>query len=147
VYTWVVDDVYTLSNNLYNGVTITSGGTYEIGGFTERNITVESFEQVVDLGVEISDPTKVVAKYRDTTDVFTYYGSDLSQHAKGFSTLDGTALVYAPGGSPFDGQVTYSNYVFQDASVTPTQWFFLTDASFAGSNTTGTLQITISEVA
>jgi hypothetical protein len=144
VYSWTVDNVNTLSNNLYNGVTITSGATYELGGFTSRLVTVGALEQVVDLGVDITNPAKVSVKYAGTTDLLTYRGSDLLQFQKGWSAVDGTQLIFTPGPEPFPN---YSNFVFQDPTVSPTSWLFLTDAAFAGSNTTGTLQIEIAEVA
>lgn len=144
VYNWTVDNVNTLSNNTYNGVTITAGDTYELGGFTSRLVTVGALEQVVDLMVNLTDPTKVTVKYAGTTDNLTYRGSDLSQFQKGWSAVDGSQLVYTAGPEPYPN---YSNYVFQDPSVTPTSWLFLTDAAFAGSNTTGTLQLEIAEAA
>ncbi len=144
VYSWTVDNVNTLSNNTYNGVTINSGSTYEIGGFTIRNVTVGALEQVVDLGVDLTDPSKVNVRYAGTADLLTYRGSDLSQFQKGWSAVDGTQLIYTPGPEPFPN---YSNYVFQDPTVTPTSWLFLTDAFFAGANTTGTLLLEIEETA
>lgn len=144
VYNWTVNNVITLSNNVYNGVTITSGSTYEIGGFTQRNITIGALEQAQDIGVMISNPNKVQVRYAGTTDLLTYRGSNLSQFQKGWSTVDGDQLVFTAGVDPYPN---YSNFVFQNAATNPSQWFFLTDANFAGANTTGTLQITISEVA
>jgi len=143
-YTWVVNNVNTLSNNTYNNIIITSGVSYEIGGFTTRLVTVGALEQVVDLNVDITDPSKVTVKYAGTTDNLTYRASDLSQFQKGWSTVDDTQLVYTPGAEPFPN---WSNFVFQDATVTPSSWLFLTDAAFAGSNTTGTLQLEIGEAA
>jgi hypothetical protein len=139
-YNWTVNNVTTLSENVYNGVSITSGGSYTLGGFTSRDVTVGALEQVVDLGVWITDPTKVTIKYTGTTDELTYRGSTLTQFQKGWSTIDETALVYTAGAEPFPN---YSNYVF----LTPSDWLFLTDADFCGANTTGTLQVTIAEVA
>ncbi len=144
VYSWTVNNVNTLSNNTYNAITITSGGSYEIGGFTLRNVVVGALEQVVDLGVDLSDPSKVIVRYAGTADILTYRGANLTQFQKGWSAVDGSQLVYTPGPDPFPN---YSNFVFQDPSVTPTSWLFLTDADFAGTNTTGTLTLEIEETA
>lgn len=143
-YNWTVNAVKTLSNNTYNGVTITAGGSYTIGGFTTRTLTVGALEQVVDLGVDITDPTKVTVRYAGTTDNLTYRGSNLTQFVKGWSAVDGNQLVYTAGAEPFQN---YSNFVYQNPTLTPTNWLFLTDAAFAGANTTGTLQIEIWETA
>ncbi len=144
IHTWTVNNVNTLSNNLYNGIVISSGGTYELGGFTTRLVTIGALEQVEDLGVAISDPSKVVVKYAGTADNLTYRASDLTQFAKGWSTVDGSQLVFTAGAEPFPN---YSNFVFQDPLASPSSWFYLTDAFFAGANTTGTLTIEIGEVA
>jgi hypothetical protein len=139
--TFGVTSVVNLANSTFTSPTITAGQNYTVGGFTTRNVTIGALEQVVDLGVVIEDPTKVVVEYAGTADPFTYRGTDLSQFQKGWSLVDGSALVYTVGAEPFQN---YSNFVF---SGSPSNWFLLTDADFAGANTTGTLQITIGETA
>jgi len=141
-FNWTIDDINTLSDNIYNGISITSGSSYEIGGFTTRTVTVGALEQVVDIGVDISDPSKVTVKYAGTTDNLTYRGSDLTQFQKGWSTVDGGQLVFTAGADPFQN---YTNFVYQDPLATPTSWLLLTDAAFAGANTSGTLLVEIGE--
>lgn len=139
-YNWTVNNVTTLSENVYNGVTISSGGSYTLGGFTSRTVTVGALEQVVDIGTEITDPTKTTVRYAGTLQDLTYRGATLTQYFQGWSTVDGSALTYTVGTEPFQN---YTNFVFDATS----KWLFITDADFAGANTTGTLQVTIVEVA
>lgn len=138
--TFDVPSATNLANTTSNP-TITSGETYVVGGFTTREIVVGALEQVVDIGVDIIDPTKVEVRYADTIPLLTYRGSDLSNFVQGWSKIDGTALVFTPGAEPFPN---YSNFVFEPGN---TSWLFLTDAAFAGTNTTGSLTIEITETA
>lgn len=150
-FTLTIDDndpkgSQTFSINMTNragiaGTTITAGETYTVGGFTNRDVTVGALEQVVDLGVLITDPTKVTVKYTGTTDNLTYRASDLTQFQKGWSKVDGAQLTFTAGTEPFKN---YSNFVFASGN---SSWLFLTDADFCGANTTGTLQVNIQEVA
>lgn len=105
-----------------NGTTITSGSAYTVGGFARRTLTFAPFSQVAAIGTPISDFMKVTAKYAGST-VLTAR-TDTSQYVAGFTitNADGT---YNPNGA----------------------YLFLTDADFAGSNTSGTLQVEIEEVA
>ena len=110
--------------NLANvvGGTITSGAGYTVGGFIKRTLTFAPFSQVAAIGTNITDFTKVNAQYTGSS-VLTRR-TDTTQFFAGFtiSNADGT---YNPNGG----------------------YLFLTDAEFAGSNTSGTLQVDIEEVA
>lgn len=124
---------------------ITAGANYTIGGFTQRVFYIGPFEQAADIGVLVSDPSKVTVSYTGST-VLTFKGSDLTQAAGGWSLLDDASLVYTAHDEPF---TNYSNYVYAGAGV-PSKWFYITDKNFADTNTgaNGTgLSITIQEVA
>ena len=105
-----------------NGTTITSGANYTVGGFVRRTLTFAPFSQTAAIGTNITDFTKVNAQYTGSS-VLTRR-TDTSQFFAGFTNTnaDGT---YNPNGG----------------------YLFLTDAEFAGSNTSGTLQVDIEEVA
>jgi hypothetical protein len=104
------------------GSTITSGAAYTVGGFANRTITFAAFERFHAIGTNIVDITKVTASYTNST-VLTRQTStaDVSQ---GFTIVDATG-TYSPTGG----------------------YLFITDAAFAGANTTGTLQLDIAEAA
>lgn len=104
------------------GNTISSGASYVVGGFARRTLTFAPFSQVAPIGTSISDFTKVNAKYAGSSTLTQR--TDTSQYFAGFTitNADGT---YNPNGA----------------------YLFLTDADFAGANTTGTLQVEIEEVA
>lgn len=110
--------------NLANvvGNTISSGAGYTVGGFAKRTLTFAPFSQTAAIGTNITDFTKVTAQYTGSS-VLTRR-TDTSQFFAGFTitNADGT---YNPNGG----------------------YLFLTDAEFAGSNTSGTLQVDIEEVA
>jgi len=110
--------------NLANvvGTTITSGAAYTVGGFVRRTLTFAPFSQTAAIGTNISDFTKVTAQYTGSS-VLTRR-TDTSQYFAGFTITDADG-TYNPNGG----------------------YLFLTDAEFAGSNTTGTLQVDIEEVA
>ena len=137
---FAVTSITNLANTNYTSVT-TTGQNYTVGGFLTRDVTVGALEQVVDLGVLITDPTKITVVYAGTVDNLTYRATDLTQFQKGWSKVDGTALVFTAGAEPFQN---YSNFVYTAGN---TSWLYLTDADFAGANTSGTLQITIGEAA
>lgn len=105
-----------------DGNTISAGANYVVGGFVRRTLTFAPFQQTAPIGTNIQDFSKVVAKYAGSSDLTRR--TDTSQFFAGFTitNADGT---YNPNGG----------------------YMFLTDAEFAGSNTTGTLQVEIEEVA
>ena len=104
------------------GTTITSGAAYTVGGFSTRTITFPAFAQYTAIGTTIVDITKVTAAYTGST-VLTRY-ADTGQHFQGFTIVDATG-TYSPTGG----------------------YLFITDAAFAGANTTGTLQLDVTEAA
>lgn len=106
-----------------NGTTITSGASYAVGGFKRRSITFPAFTQYAAIGTAITDFTKVTARYGGTADDLTRR-SDTTQFTAGF-TIVNSAGAYNPNGTHL----------------------FITDAAFAGSNTSGSLTLEIEEVA
>lgn len=110
--------------NLANviGTTITSGGTYTVGGFPTRTITFAAFERWHAIGTNVTDITKVTASYTGATTLTRY--TDTGDHFQGFTIVD-AAGNYDPTGG----------------------YLYISDAAFAGSNTTGTLQLDITEAA
>jgi hypothetical protein len=102
------------------GSTISSGSTYTVGGFATRTITFPAFAQFAAIGTTIVDITKVTAAYTGSTTLTRY--SDTAQHFQGFTIVDATGTYSATGG-----------------------YLFISDAAFAGSNTSGTLKLDITE--
>lgn len=101
--------------------TIKAGDTYIIGGFLVRDLTVPALSQMVAIGTHVVNPQKVNAYYKGA-DKLTYH-ADLNQHAAGFSIVN-SAGEFDPNGN----------------------FLFLSDANFAGTNTSGTLLLTVEEV-
>lgn len=105
------------------GSTISSGAAYTVGGFARRTLTFAAFSQVAAIGTNISTFSKVTAKYAGTENDLTRR-TDTAQATASF-TITNSDGSYNPNGG----------------------YLFLNDAGFAGSNTTGTLQVEIEEVA
>jgi hypothetical protein len=115
----------TLSMTGLAGVTgssITSGASYTVGGFAVRTITFPAFAQYAAIGTNVVDITKVTASYTGST-VLTRQASTANV-SQGFTIVNAVG-VYDPTGG----------------------YLFITDADFAGANTTGTLQLNIAEAA
>jgi len=115
----------TLSlTNLANvaGSTITSGSAYTVGGFVSRTITFPAFARFTAIGTNIVDITKVTASYTG--------GSVLSRQTSTVDVFQGFTIVDING----------------DYSATGA-YLFISDSAFAGSNTSGTLQLDIAEAA
>jgi hypothetical protein len=104
------------------GTVITAGSAYNVGGFPLRTITFPAFAQFAPIGTTVADFSKVAASYTGAS-VLTRY-SDTAQHFQGFTITDGSGNFDPNGG-----------------------YLFISDAAFAGSNTSGTLQLDIEEVA
>jgi len=119
--TFTIDSM--LNQALISGTVITAGGTFTIGGFTLRQITYPAFSRYEAIGTNISDPTKVQVKYAGTTQLLTYQASTANA-VRGFSVVNSAGVFSANG-----------NYLY------------LSDADFAGANTTGSLVVDIEEVA
>lgn len=105
------------------GSTISSGAAYTVGGFVQRTLTFAAFSKTAPIGTNISTFTKVRARYSGTADDLTRR-SDTTQFVAGFTITDAAGNYNPTGG-----------------------YLYLTDANFAGSNTTGTLQVDIEEIA
>lgn len=104
------------------GSTITSGAAYTVGGFSTRTITFPAFARYAPIGTSVVDFTKTSASYTGST-VLTRY-ADTGVYFQGF-TIVNSAGVYDPTGDHL----------------------FISDEAFANSNTSGTLQLDIVEVA
>lgn len=103
------------------GTVISSGSAYTVGGFSSRTVTFPAFSRVAPLGVAVADATKMTATLGATT--LTRY-TDNAVHSNGFYPANSDGTYNATG--------TYIG---------------LSDSVFAGSNTTGTLQVTTQEAA
>ena len=104
------------------GNSITAGSTYTVGGFPTRTITFPAFARYAPIGTSVTDITKVTASYTGAAALTRY--ADAADHFQGFSIVN-SAGSYDPTGTHL----------------------FISDAAFAGSNTTGTLQLDVSEAA
>lgn len=108
---------------LVPGTVITAGDSYTVGGFTSRLITFPAFAQWTDIGTPVADFTKTRARYSGTTSDLDRY-TDTAYHFDGFTITD-AAGTYDPNGDQL----------------------FLSDSAFAGSNSSGTLQVEVEELA
>lgn len=102
------------------GSTITSGAAYTVGGFVLRTITFPPFARFAPIGTSVSDFSKVNAQYTGST-VLTRF-PDTGDHFQGFSIVDSLGN-FDPAGDHL----------------------FISDAAFAGSNTSGTLTLDVWE--
>lgn len=104
------------------GTTITAGSAYNVGGFPTRTITFNAFERFHAIGTTVEDITKVTAAYTGATTLTRY--TDNGDHFQGFTIVNAQGEYDPKGG-----------------------YLFISDSAFAGSNTTGTLQLDITEAA
>lgn len=104
------------------GTTITAGAGYNVGGFPVRTITFPAFSRFEPIGTNVGDITKVTASYTGAA-VLTRQTSTADVF-QGFTIVD-AAGNYDPNGG----------------------YLFISDSAFAGSNTTGTLQLDVAEAA
>lgn len=102
------------------GSTITSGANYTVGGFTSRTLTFAAFSRVAALGTTVANATKLSAQIAG--------GSVLALRTDNANVQGGFYPANADG--------TYN------ASGA---YIGLSDAAFAGANTSGTLQLTVAE--
>ena len=104
------------------GTSITAGASYTVGGFPTRTITFAAFARYAAIGTTVGDVTKVTASYTG--------GSVLARQTSTTNVFQGFTIVNAAGNyDPFGG------------------FLYISDAAFAGSNTTGTLQLDVTETA
>lgn len=115
-------DMVLTNLSLLTDSVITSGQNYTVGGFSSRAVTFPAFSRVAPIGVNVADQTKTTAQLVGGASMTRY--TDNAIHADGYyiANSDGT---YNPTGS----------------------YLGLSDSVFAGSNTSGTLQASIQEVA
>jgi len=104
------------------GSTISSGSAFTVGGFSSRTLTIPAFSRVVAIGVNVGDETKVSAQIVGGATLTRY--TDSAVRSNGFYISDASGN-YSPTGG----------------------YLALSDTIFAGSNTSGTLQVTVQEVA
>lgn len=98
-----------------------ANGSFTIGGFLERAITFDAFARFMAIGATVADFTKVRARYNGQ-------GTDLTRRSD--TTDVAAAFTIVNSGGVFDANGTH---------------LFLNDAAFAGSNTSGTLQVLVEE--
>lgn len=98
-----------------------ANGNFTIGGFVERAITFDAFARFMAIGTSVVDFTKVRARYNGQ-------GTDLTRRSD--TTDVAAAFTIVNSGGVFDANGTH---------------LFLNDAAFAGSNTSGTLQVLVEE--
>jgi hypothetical protein len=103
------------------GTTITSGASYIVGGFQARTITFPPFARYAPIGTVVTDFNKTVAAYTGSS-VLTRF-NNTGDHFQGF-TIVNSGGTFNPTGDHL----------------------FISDAAFAGANTSGTLQLDIEEV-
>jgi hypothetical protein len=105
------------------GTTISSGSAYTVGGFATRTITFTTpFERFHAIGTNIVDITKVTASYTGSTVLARR--TDTVDTFQSFTIVDAAGNYSATGG-----------------------YLMISDIAFAGSNTSGTLQLDITEAA
>jgi len=100
---------------------IGSGNSFVIRGLYSRDIVVGAMLQIAEIGSAVFDKAKVIATYKDA-DTLTYRPSK-AQFSKGYTLVDSLGNL--------DTNGTH---------------IWLTDAVFAGANTSGTLTLTFEEV-
>ena len=103
------------------GNTITSGAAYVVGGFATRTLTFAAFSQLAAIGTPVANIAKVTAKYTGTANNLTLQNSTANAF-QGFTITDAAGNYNVNGG-----------------------YLFITDQAYAGANTSGTLQVDISE--
>lgn len=107
-------------NNLAN-IGSPATGSLTVGGLIERNITFDAFSRTAPIGSNVGDITKTRARYAGGSTDLTRR-ADTTDVAASF-TIVNQAGVYDPNGG----------------------YLFISDAAYAGSNTSGTLQLTFEE--
>lgn len=100
-----------------------TGLAFQIRGFTERVLTLAAFSQVADIGVPVANNSLVRVRYAGSTGLLSYR-TDKSNVVDAFTIVDQDNEFAAANGTRL----------------------FLNDVAFTGSNTSGTLRVTIEEV-
>lgn len=99
----------------------TAAATFQIGGLVERTVTFPAFARFAAIGANVVDINKARARYAgQATDLTRRL--DTTDVAASFTIVDENGIFNPNGG-----------------------YLFISDAAFAGSNTSGTLQLTFEE--
>lgn len=98
-----------------------ANGSVNIGGLLERTITFAAFSRLAPIGANVADINKTRARYAGASSDLARR-NDTTDVAASFTITDANGL-YDPNGG----------------------YLFISDAAYAGSNTTGTLQLTFEE--
>lgn len=101
--------------------TISSGGSYTVGGLVLRTITFPAFARFTPIGSSVVTIGKTVAKYSGTADNLTLR-NDTNQAAASYTIVNNAGNYNATG-----------------------DHLFLSDLDYANSNTSGTLRVDFSE--
>lgn len=104
------------------GTVITSGSGYTVGGLVFREIIFPAFARYAAIGTSVLDITKTVSKYSGAEEDLTLR-NDTNDVSASYTIVDSSGL-YDPNGD----------------------YLFISDAAFAGSNTSGTLKLEFEEV-
>lgn len=104
------------------GSTITAGSAYTVGGFATRTITFPAFARFAPIGTTVVNFNNVTASYTGA--------SVLARQTNTNDVAQGFTIVNAAGGYDPNGG-----------------FLFISDLAFSGSNTSGTLQLDITEAA
>lgn len=104
------------------GVQGTREQTFVVGGFVKRTLTVAAFSQIVEIGAAVSSIGKVRVNYGGSATLLTLRND--KENAPSSFTIVNSAGDYDPNGTHL----------------------WLSDADYAGSNTSGTLQVEIEEI-
>ena len=107
---------------LIPGSTINSGSQYFVGGFSSRTLTFPKFSRVTAIGTSVTDPNKTTCQIVAGNVLKLYTDTTIHNNGYYFANADGT----------YNASGTY---------------VALSDSVFAGSNTSGTLQVTLAEAA
>lgn len=98
-----------------------AAATFQIGGLVERTITFAAFSRTAPIGANVVDINKTRARYAgQTTDLTRRL--DTTNAASSFTIVNESGMYDPKGG-----------------------YLFISDAAFAGANTSGTLQLTFEE--
>lgn len=97
-----------------------SGDKYTIAGFLMREVVVPALSQKVAIGTFVSNPNNIIAYYKDADRLA--YQADLSDVRAGFSVVDADGTLNPNG-----------------------DHLWISDKAFAGTNTSGTLTLTVEE--
>lgn len=119
-------------------VTTATGTTFTVGGFTERTLVIPLYDstpgaeiigRTAELGTAVADVTKLSANLSGTPLTFV-------------ANIDDATLSFTIADQPQGFTTPYTQVAAYDPNGT---YFYLNDRDQAGSNTTGTMTVTIRE--